>query len=538
MSEEQEEKKKVMVTDLSKIPVRVEKSHSLIEKCIIDMVAANYLPFYGEFALFLAFIEAPIGTLGVSVDSKGPKFFWDKKFVEEQTLESMNFLILHEIFHLLLDHVERSVGYDKRLANLAQDMIINTIIYEDVVLGEGNQDKVWMPKDEYGNNSGVFIPKEYPESDPTFEGLYHWLKNDYQKWKQKQQKQSQCPDCGGTGKKQDKKNGKGNNKGQNGKGQKPGNQGNGGQGKKDDTCPTCGGSGQCPGGGGSQQGQGQGQGGGQNDPNAQGDPNQGNGSGRDYGKHGRKIESPNGNMEPEMYSLEEVYKNLDQSKGMTMDAHLEGSEQVPKEVKREMVDRILTSIKNRGLMKGNNILETLRKLRKSEKDYLKEIKRSITNEIMSGKKAKSITRPHRRGVWGLKGKRKFKQKINAVLDTSGSMGGEFDKALSFIFQNDIAINLIQIDIEVQDVIEIKNKKELNSMSIKGLGGTTLTPALQYIASDKKLNKLNTVVLTDGYTDALDCGNLNGSVLIISSGSECPIHRSNGKVKQIVVQHNN
>jgi len=280
-----------------------------------------------------------------------------------------------------------------------------------------------------------------------------------------------------------------------------------------ETCPQCGGSGQ-------DQGQGQGQ------------PN------NDYGAYGKKISSHNGEMTPEMYSLESIYENLEKNKGMTMDAHLKSDDQVPKEVKREMVDRILNNLKNRGLMKGNGIMDTLRKLRKSEKDYLKEIKRSITSEIMEGRKNKSITRPHRRGVWGLKGKRKFKQKINAVLDTSGSMNGEFEKALSFIFQNDISINLIQIDTEIQEIKEIKSKHELEKVRIKGLGGTVLSPAMQYIAKDKKLNQFNTVVLTDGYTDSLNLKGVKGNVLVLSTSQECGISNSNTRVKQIIIEKKN
>jgi predicted metal-dependent peptidase len=42
------------------------------------------------------------------------------------------------------------------------------------------------------------------------------------------------------------------------------------------------------------------------------------------------------------------------------------------------------------------------------------------------------------------------------------------------------------------------------MQISGLGGTEIQPAIDYIADPKnKLNTLNTIILTDGYTDSLN-----------------------------------
>ena len=50
----------------------------------------------------------------------------------------------------------------------------------------------------------------------------------------------------------------------------------------------------------------------------------------------------------------------------------------------------------------------------------------------------------------------------------------------------------------------------------------------------QFNEFNTVVLTDGYCDSLDLSKIKGKVLMISIGVKIPIARSNGKVKQIVV----
>jgi predicted metal-dependent peptidase len=152
---------------------------------------------------------------------------------------------------------------------------------------------------------------------------------------------------------------------------------------------------------------------------------------------------------------------------------------------------------------------------------------------------KSITRPNRRGIEGIKGKKKFKNVINVILDTSGSMNGDFDKVLSYIFRNDIHINLIQIDTSVKEVRDIKNKRDLQKLIIKGLGGTVLQPAIDYINNiNNKLWKYNNLILTDGYTDKLDFTDVNGKTLILTTATPPSITDPKGKVKIIEIDLEN
>jgi len=232
-----------------------------------------------------------------------------------------------------------------------------------------------------------------------------------------------------------------------------------------------------------------------------------------------------------MYPVEQFFENIEANKGQSFDIHFD--DDVPEAARKQFVESTMEKLKSRGLQSGT-IEKILNKLRKSEKDYLKEIKRNLSNDIFGNKKRKSITKPNRRGVWGLKGQRKFKTRINCILDTSGSMNGEFERVLSYIFQNDIEINLIQCDTEVKTFIHVKHKGELEKMPIMGLGGTTLTPGLQYIADDKELNKFNTVILTDGYTDSLDTTGVKGNVLVLSTGVKCPTVNNSKKLKQVII----
>jgi len=147
-------------------------------------------------------------------------------------------------------------------------------------------------------------------------------------------------------------------------------------------------------------------------------------------------------------------------------------------------------------------------------------------------KTRTISRPNRRGIFGVKGNKKIKNKINCILDTSGSMGGTFERVLSYIYRNDIEVNLIEADTDVKWVESIKSKKKLESIRIAGLGGTMLMPAVKYV--EDNFNQYNTLIITDGYCDSLDISKLTGNVLIISIGVDVPISKSNGKLKQIKV----
>jgi predicted metal-dependent peptidase len=222
---------------------------------------------------------------------------------------------------------------------------------------------------------------------------------------------------------------------------------------------------------------------------------------------------------------------MENGTGEYLDKHI--GDDVPEDMRDAMVKDVMERLAARGLSAGN-VEQTLNKLRKKRKDYLKEIKRAVSSVIFGTVKERTIVKPNRKQISGLKGNRKVKTKINCILDTSGSMGGTFERVLSYIYRNDIEINLIEADTEVKWIENIKNKRKLETMVIKGLGGTILQPAINMVAED--FNQYNTVVLTDGYCDSLDLSKIKGKVLMISIGVKVPISRSNGKVKQIMVEN--
>jgi len=454
-----------------------EKLMESIQQMLID-TKVN-LPYYGNFNLFVNFNERKdIDTCAVNMTPKGMNFFYNSDFLNRLSQKEVNFITLHEDFHLLWNHPKRTITgqYDHKLANIAQDMIINHIIWEDIP-----HRYVEIPKDADGKNMALFVPKEYT-GKLIFEEIYEWLRDEKEK-RDKQKKQNQCQSCNGSGQKQDG-------------GQQP----DGQEGQGENPCDDCDGSGQQPGNG---------------------------GTGNSYGPYGKDPRNQSGTLDT--WSLDQILDNLDKNQGQYLDQHL--GDEIPEEMRDAMVKDAMERLAARGLS-GGNIEQTLSKLRKQRKDYLKHIKRTVSNVMFGTTKTKTITRPNRRGILGIKGNKKIKNKINCILDTSGSMGGTFERVLSYIYRNDIEVNLIEADTEVKWVENIKSKKKLESIKIAGLGGTMLMPAVKYV--EDKFNQYNTLIITDGYCDSLDLSRLQGNVLMITIGVDIPIAKSNGKVKQIKV----
>ncbi len=492
-----------------------EKLLAGIQSMLID--TKINLPYYGEFNLHINFHEQDsVGTCGVNVTSKGMNFFYSPTFLENMSQKEVNFITLHEDFHLLFNHPKRTVSgqYDHKMSNIAQDMIINHVIWEDIPHAF-----VEIPKDKNGKNMALFVPKDYT-GKLIFEELYEWLKDEKEKW-DKQNKPSQCKSCNGSGKKDDKgqsQSGKGD-----GKSEKEGKEPGDGQGQ-----PQPGdGQGQP------QDGKGDGQGKGEPCPDCSGTGNDGgkDSSGKpSYGPYGKNPSKDGESMDT--WSKEQIFQDMDNNNGEYMDKHI--GDDVPEEMRDAMVKDVMERLAARGLSAGN-VETTINKLRKKRKDYLREIKRAVSNMIFGTIKQKTIVKPNRRQIAGLKGNRKVKTMINVGLDTSGSMGGQgtFEKVLAYVYRSDIEMNFMESDTQVNWVQKIKSKRKLESIPIHGLGGTCLQPMIDYIVENH--NDCNSVFLTDGYTDTLNFDKVKGKVLIISVGVKCPLGKTNGRVKQILVE---
>lgn len=208
------------------------------------------------------------------------------------------------------------------------------------------------------------------------------------------------------------------------------------------------------------------------------------------------------------------------------DEHIQGE---MTKIDQEIVKDIVASIKNRGKL-PLDIEQSINNLTK-KKNYTKLIA-SYTNQLIGHIKQSTWKKYNKKLPGKIKGHTKQSKNINVIIDTSGSMNNEFDTCLSYIFQNNININLIQCDVRVSKIDYNITKNKLKKIMIKGGGGTELQPGIEYLIKDKKLKNNNLLILTDGYCDNL---NLRGikKTLILTTGIKvnCSNHRM---LKQIII----
>jgi predicted metal-dependent peptidase len=384
----------------------IDKGHPKITACINKLIMSGY-SYFGEFSLFVNFEQRPeIKTVAVNIKNCTPFYYYNPKFIDTLTDEEMMFIHMHELYHLLCDHINRRGGREFKLSNVAMDMIINSGIKDHNATHPSAFFKLSTPK------NALFLPETYT-GKPIFEELYDWLKEQRDKYRQ--------------------------------------------------------------------------------------------------------------DSEDVPEELEELFDNLEDYE---FDTHME-DEGIDYDVRKEVIDNIKSNLFNRGLVNGN-AQSFLDKLEKPKKDYLRDIIRSISS-VKGYYKKKSFRQLNRKNLYGLKGKIKYGSRLNVILDTSGSMNGYFEKIISVIFRDSIEINLIQCDTIVQSVEEIKSKRELQKVMIKGLGGTIIQPAIDEVV--KKYNDVNTLILTDGFTDNLNVSSLKGC-LLISTGV---IPQIRGKCKTIILE---
>lgn len=83
-------------------------------------------PFYGTLLMHLKFGLAECET--ACTDMK--RILWDPFFLRRITLEEVQFVMLHEVMHCVLDHIHRGKGKIHKLYNLAADIVVNSIIMQ------------------------------------------------------------------------------------------------------------------------------------------------------------------------------------------------------------------------------------------------------------------------------------------------------------------------------------------------------------------------------------------------------------------------
>lgn len=104
------------------------KHEEMINKAYFDFMMKQ--PFFGFLLSKIkrASLNESIPTMGTN----GEYIVYNKDFVESISQGELNFVILHEIYHIMLLHPYRRCSRDAMLWNIACDYVVNANIYNDL----------------------------------------------------------------------------------------------------------------------------------------------------------------------------------------------------------------------------------------------------------------------------------------------------------------------------------------------------------------------------------------------------------------------
>lgn len=183
----------------------------------------------------------------------------------------------------------------------------------------------------------------------------------------------------------------------------------------------------------------------------------------------------------------------------------EFSQNEAKQVAAEMMSSAQKQVeKSRGTL-STDILEQIQLLKRPPQLTWKQMYSKSRGKIKFNKK-KTPTRLNRRQPQRLDKKGSIYDKVTmsyVAFDTSGSIA---TKDLEYMLnevkylqkKHKSPFNLIQFDSEIKNIQEVKSQTGLNTLNVKGRGGTAFQPVFDYL---KELNEDKTVpviIFTDGY----------------------------------------
>ena len=100
-----------------------------IRKARLKLLFTN--PFFGQLAMDLPPVDATDSGWCPTAAVDGRNIYFNRNFVESLSLDETIFLWCHEIMHCVYDHLGRRSHRDPKLANMAQDYVINAMLIEE-----------------------------------------------------------------------------------------------------------------------------------------------------------------------------------------------------------------------------------------------------------------------------------------------------------------------------------------------------------------------------------------------------------------------
>lgn len=98
--------------------------NNIIKKLLIRYPLFGNIIVNLQFCLCSDLVPAPAYTNGECI-------FYKQDFIDYFTDAEQEFIIAHEIFHIVLNHLSRNIGKDKDLLNFVEDAIINQLLVRD-----------------------------------------------------------------------------------------------------------------------------------------------------------------------------------------------------------------------------------------------------------------------------------------------------------------------------------------------------------------------------------------------------------------------
>lgn len=95
---------------------------------------SRIMPYYSTYFEALEKVEVPIGTMSVSTKN----LMYKREFIDKTNIESLVFVVLHEISHLALGHTVRRGTRDKEVWNVACDLYVNKLLGEEFMFNPGD----------------------------------------------------------------------------------------------------------------------------------------------------------------------------------------------------------------------------------------------------------------------------------------------------------------------------------------------------------------------------------------------------------------
>ena len=410
-----------------------------------------------------------VGTAGVSVDT----FYFNPYYFKDLSLNHIEFIFMHEMSHLLMQHRAREKGREHERWNVACDAYINKMLSEDFP-------RVFTANDI--KSSGYVYIENVNTKEDIPEKIYESLKpknNNSQNGQQGQQGQN-------------------GQQGQQGQGQQGQNGMNDDSQQNGDEYGSQNGNEQMQG-----QEQGQGQGG------SQGNEDKANGKGKGNGKGNKKKYEYKGE---EVEATEDMIGNdmIDDEKSQSM------SEETLNQRARAIVERAkvyneTAGSKKRGSGEGNMLREVERALA-PRIDWMPLVRNKLTK---ASQKEMTFARPDKRFTSRgmiLPGPKDMindtMENILIAIDTSGSISnkelGIFFKMLESLMKR-FKTNgeVVYWGTNIEAIYPFKSWRELVKTKPIGGGGTDVGCVFEYL-EDKKfktgLKKKPSIIIiaTDGY----------------------------------------